>query len=122
MIFSRYVVFYYPYFIIPFCLKEDFIEKETCINHLEVKCQEFTLSLEKAKKEAIATFMKSNDYTNPLDQYYVAGYEYFRSDAKEAYPEMDFDSFQIPTAVESSSIQTSSKDVNVVDDASTEPA
>ena len=47
--------------------KADSIEKETCINHLEVKCQELTLSLEKAKKEVIATFMKSNDFTNRID-------------------------------------------------------
>ena len=66
--------------------KADSIEKETRINHLEVKCQEFTSSLEKAKKEAIATFMKSNDFTNHLDQYYAAGYEDFHFDAKKAYP------------------------------------
>ena len=95
-------------------LKADSIEKETRINHLEVKCQGFTSSLEKAKKEAIATVMKSNDFTNRLDQHYVAGYEDFRSDAKEAYPEMEFDSFQVPTAVESSLLQMSSEDVNVV--------
>ena len=74
-------------------LEADSIEKETHINHLEVKCQGFTSSLEKAKKEAIATVMKSNDFTNSLDQHYVAGYEDFRSDAKEAYPEMKFDFF-----------------------------
>ena len=83
-------------------LKIDSIKKETCINHLEVKCQGFTSSLESAKKEAIATFMKSNDFTNRLDQHYVAGYEDFSSDTKEAYLEMDFDSFKVPTAVESS--------------------
>ena len=33
---------------------------------------------------------------------------------------MDFDSFKVPTAAESS-LQTSSEDVNIVDDASTEP-
>ena len=46
--------------------------------------------------------MKSNDYTDRLDQYYAAGYEDFCSDAKEVYPEMDFDSFRIPISVESS--------------------
>jgi len=83
-------------------LKTDSIEKETRINHLEVKCQGFTSSLENTKKEAIATFMKSNDFTNCLDQHYVAGYEDFRSDAKEAYLEMDFDFFKVPIAAESS--------------------
>ena len=66
--------------------------------------------------------MKSNDYTDRLDQYYAAGYEDFCSDAKEVYPEMDFDSFRIPISVESSLLQKSSEDVNVMDDASTEPA
>ena len=65
--------------------------------------------------------MNSKEYTDRLDQYYAAGYEDFRSNAKEAYPEMDFDSFQIPTVAESSLLQTSSDDVNVMDDASTEP-
>ena len=85
--------------------KVDSIEKETHINHLKVKCQGFTLSLEKAKKEAIATFMKSNDFTNRLEQHYVARYEDFRFDAKEAYPKMGFDSYQVPIAVESSLLQ-----------------
>ena len=65
--------------------------------------------------------MNSKEYTDRLDQYYAAGCEDFRSNAKEAYPEMDFDSFQIPTVAESSLLQTSSDDVNVMDDASTEP-
>ena len=34
---------------------------------------------------------------------------------------MDFNSFQIPTAAESSLLQTSFKDIDVVDDASVEP-
>ena len=34
---------------------------------------------------------------------------------------MDFDSFKVPTAAESSLLQTSSEDVNIMDDASTKP-
>ena len=34
---------------------------------------------------------------------------------------MDFDSFMIPTATESSLLLTSSEDLNVMDDTSTEP-
>ena len=82
-------------------LKAGSIGKETRINHLKVKCQGFTSSFEKAKKKAIATFLKSNDFTNSLDQHYVAGYEDFRSDAKEAYLEMDFNYFKVPTAAKS---------------------
>ena len=65
--------------------------------------------------------MKLDDFINRLNQHYVAGYKDFHFNSKKAYPEMDFDSFKIPTATESSLLQTSSKDVNVVDDASREP-
>ena len=78
--------------------------------------------MEKAKKEAIATFMKSSDYIDRLDQYYAVGYEDFHFDDKEAYLEMDFNSFKIPTATENSLLLTSSQDVNVMDNTSTEPA
>ena len=66
--------------------------------------------------------MKSKEYTDHLDQYYAAGYEEFCFDANEAYLEMEFDSFQIPTTLESSLLQTSSKYVNVMDEASIELA
>ena len=103
-------------------LKVDSIEKETCITHLEVKVQGFTSPMEKAQKEAVAAFMKLDEFRNCLDRHYTAGYEDFCSDAKEAYLEMDFDSFKIPTAIESSLLPTSSEDVNMGDDASTETA
>ena len=103
-------------------LKADTIEKETRITHLEVKIQGLTSSMEKAQKEAVATFMRSDEFKNYLNHYYVVVYENFCSDAKKAYPEMDFDSFKIPTTTESSLLPTSSEDVNVVDDTSTEPA
>ena len=102
-------------------LKVDSIEKETHITHLEVKVKRFTSSMEKAHKEAVATFMKSNKFKNHLDRHYAASSEDFRSDAKEAYPEMDFDSFKIPTTTENSLLLTSFQDVNMMDDTSTEP-
>ena len=83
-------------------LRTNSIEKETRISHFVGKCQELTSSLENAKKDAIATYMKSDDFTSRLDQNYAAGYEDFCSDAKEAYPGMDFDSFKVPTTAESS--------------------
>ena len=85
------------------------IEKETRIAHLE-----------KAREEVVAAFKKSDKYKNCLDSHYAAGYEDFHADAKEAYPDLDFDSFKIPLATESSLLLTSSKDVNVVDDANNE--
>ena len=76
--------------------------------------------MEKAREEAVAAFKKSDEYKNRLDSHYVAGYEDFRANAKEAFPDLDFDSLKIPLATESSLLPTSSEDVNVVDDASNE--
>ena len=78
--------------------------------------------MEKAQKEAIAAFKRSNEFKTRLDRHYAASYEKFCFDANEAYPEVDFDSFMILTATESSLLPTSSKDVNMVGDASTKPA
>ena len=101
-------------------LKADNIEKDTRIVYLEGQVSGFVLSLEKAHEEAIASFKKSNKYKSHLDSRYAASYEDFRADAKETFPDLDFDSFKLPLATESSMLQTSSKDVNVMDDASNE--
>ena len=66
--------------------------------------------------------MKSDKFKNRLDRHYAASYEDFRTNAKETYPEVDFDSFKISTTTESSLLSASSKDANVVDDASIELA
>ena len=76
--------------------------------------------MEKAHEEAIAAFKKSDEYKNRLNYHYVAGYEDFHANAKEAYPNLDFDSFKIPLATESSLLSTSFEDVNLVDDAANE--
>ena len=101
-------------------LKADTIEKETRIAHLEGKVSKFTSSLEKAREEAVVAFKKSDEYKNRLDSHYAAGYEDFRTDAKEAFPDLDFDTFQIPLATESSLLVTSFEDVNVVNDTNNE--
>ena len=98
-------------------LKADSVEKETCIVHLEGQVSEFNSSLAKAREEAVAAFKKYDGYKNRLDSHYAAGYKDFRADAKEAIPDLDFDSLKIPLATESSILPTSSEDVNVVDDA-----
>lgn len=103
-------------------LKAYSIEKETCITYLKGKVLRLTSSLEKAWEEAIATFMKLDEFKNRLDRHYVASYEDFCADAKETYPEVDFDSFKIPTTTKSSLLPTSSEDVNMVVDASTKLA
>ena len=101
-------------------LKADSVEKETRIIHLKGQVSEFNSSLEKACEEAVAAFKKSDEYKNRLDSYYAVAYEDFRADAKEAFPDLDFDSLKIPLATESSLLSTSSEDVNVVDDATNE--
>ena len=101
-------------------LKTDAIEKETRIAHLEEQVSGFALSLEKAHEEAISAFKKIDEYKNRLDSHYAAGFEDFRADVKEAFPDLNFDSFKLPLATESSLLQTSFEDVNVVDDANNE--
>ena len=101
-------------------LKADNLEKDSRIVHLKGQVVEFTSSLEKAREEFIAAFKRSDEYKNRLDSHYAASYEDFRADAKEAYPDLDFSSFKLPLATESSLLQTSSEDVNIMDDANTE--
>ena len=87
---------------------------------MEGQISAFNSSLEKAREEAVAVFKKSDEYKNRLDGHYPTGYEDFCADAKEAFPDLDFDSLKIPLATESSLLPTSFKDVNVVDDATNE--
>ena len=67
----------------------------------------------------IREFKSSKAFTNHLDEHYVAGFEDFHMDALKLFLEMNFDSIKLHTAAESSLLQTSSKDLNVEDDAST---
>ena len=101
-------------------LKSDNIEKDTCILYLEGQISGFVSSLEKAREEAIASFKKSDEYKGRLDNHYAASYEDFHADTKETFLDLDFDSFKLPLATGSSVLQTSSEDVNVMDDASNE--
>ena len=101
-------------------LKADNIEKDTRIVYLEGRVSRFVSSLEKAREEAIGSFKKFDEHKSRVDSHYAAGYEDFRADAKETFPDLDFDSFKLPLATESSMLQTSSEDVNVMDNASNE--
>ena len=101
-------------------LKIDNIEKDAHIVYLEGQVFGFVSSLDKAHEEAIASFKKSDEYKSRLDSHYAAGYEDFHADAKETFPDLDFDSFKLLLATESSMLQTSSEDVNVMDGASNE--
>ena len=67
-------------------------------------------------------FKASKQYTDLLDANYAAGFEDFRMDAMENFPEVDFSSIKLNLAAATSSLlQTSSEDVNVEDDATTQP-
>ena len=104
-------------------LKTDFIEKDTHLDHLQKRNDELSALLEKAKGDVVAEFKASKQYTDLLDTNYAAGFEDFRMDAMENFPEIDFSSIKLNLggAATSSLLQTSSEDVNIEDDASTQP-
>ena len=104
-------------------LRTDALEKDTRIDHLQKMNDELNTRLSKAKEDAVAEFKSSKAYTDILDRNYAAGFEDFRMDAIENFPEVDFSSIKLNlVAATSSLIQTGSNDVNVEDDASTQLA
>ena len=101
-------------------LKTDAVEKGTRLDHLRKRNDELNVLLSKAKEDAVVEFKASKQYTDLLDVNYAASFEDFRADAMENFPEVDFSSIKLNLATAASSLlQTSSKDVNVEDDAST---
>ena len=79
--------------------------------------------LTKAKEDAIAEFKASKQFTDLLDANFAAGFEDFRMDAMENFLEVDFSSIKLNLATTTSSlIQTSSEDVNIEDNATTQLA
>ena len=101
-------------------LKTDVLEKDTRLDHLYKRNNELSGLLEKAKGDAVAEFQVSKQFTDLLDKNYIAGFEDFRLDAIENFPNLDFSSIKLNLgAAASSLIQTSSEDVNIEDDAST---
>ena len=103
-------------------LKTDVLEKDTCLDHLYKRNNELSGLLEKAKGDAVVEFQVSKQFTDLLDKNYIAGFEDFRLDAIENFPNLDFSSIKLNLgAATSSLIQTSSEDVNIEGDASTLP-
>ena len=103
-------------------LKTDVIEKDTRLDHLQKKNDELSVLLDKAKEDAVAEFKASKEYTDSLDTNYAAGFEDFRMDVMENFPNLDFSSIKLNLggAASSSLLQTSSEDVNIEDDATTQ--
>ena len=103
-------------------LKTDVIEKDTRLDDLQKRNNELNTLLEKAKEDAVAEFQSSKQFTDLLDKNYAAGFEDFRLDAVENFPNIDFSVVKLNLgAATSSLLQTSSEDVNIEDDASTLP-
>ena len=102
--------------------RANIIEKDTRLDHLQKKNDELSTLLKKAKEDALAEFRSSKQFTDLLDTNYAAGFEDFRMDTMKNFPEVDFSSIKINLGVTSSLLQTSSKDVNIEDDATTHPA
>lgn len=100
-------------------LRTDIVEKESRLDHLQKKNEELSLSMDKAKDEEIKEFKASGAYTKLLDKTYVAGFEDFCLDAREAFPGVDFDSIKLPMASENSLLPRTSKDIDIDDDAMT---
>ena len=103
-------------------LKTDVLEKDTRLDDLQKRNNELSALLKKAKEDTVAEFQMSKQFTDLLDKNYVAGFEDFRLDAAENFPNLDFSVIKLNLgAVTSSLLQTSSEDVNIEDDASTLP-
>ena len=101
-------------------LKTDVLEKNTRLDHLQKRNNKLNALLEKAKGDAVAEFQASKQFTDLLDKNYATGFEDFRLDATENFPNLDFSSIKLNLgAATNSLIQTSSEDVNIEDDAST---
>ena len=104
-------------------LRADRVEKDTRLDHIQKKNNKLSTLLSKAKEDAVVEFKASKEFTDLLDRNYAAVFEDFRLDTVENFPEVDFSSIKLNlNAATSSLLQTSSEDVNIEDDASTQPS
>ena len=104
-------------------LKVDAIGKDTRLDHFQKRNDELSALLKKAKEDIVVEFKVSKQFTDLLDTNYAAGFEDFKMDAVENFPDIDFNSIKLNLsgAPTSSLLQTSSEDVNIEDDATTQP-
>ena len=103
-------------------LKTDAVKKDTRLDHLQNGNDELRALLKKAKEDTIEECKAFNQFTILLDGNYTTGFEDFRMDVEERFSEVDFSSIKLNIGTASSLLQTSSKDVNIKDDATTQPA
>ena len=104
-------------------LKTDVIKKDTRLHHLQKRKDKLSILLEKAKGDAVVEFKTSKQFTNLLDRNYAAGFKDFKMDAVENFLEIDFSSIKLNLggAATSSLLQTSLENINIEDDATTQP-
>ena len=104
-------------------LKVDVVEKDTRLDHLQKRNDELSTLLTKEKEDVVMEFRASKQFTVLLDTNYAVGFEDFRMDAIENFPEVDFSSIKLNLIVAASSlIQASSEDINIEDDVTTQLA
>ena len=103
-------------------LKVDVVEKDTRLDHLQKRNDELHVLLEKAQGDAVKDFKASSEFTDLLDKNYAVGFEDFYMDAMECFPDVDFSLIKLNIGAASSLLQTSSEDINVEDNATTQPA
>ena len=80
-------------------LKTDILEKDTRLDHLQKRNNELSALLEKAKGDTVAEFQASKQFTDLLDKNYATGFEDFRLDATENFPNLDFSSIKLNLGV-----------------------
>ena len=102
--------------------KTNAVENDTHLDHLQKGNDELHALLKKAKEDAMEEFKASNQFTVLLDENYTTGFEEFRMDVEECFSEVDLSSIKINIGAASSLLQTSSKDINIKDDATTQSA
>ena len=93
-------------------LRADIVEKDTRLDYLQKRNDELSTLLNKAKKDAVMEFRAFKQFTDLLDTNYAV---------MDNFLEIDFYSIKLNLGVTSSLLQTSSEDVNIEDDATTQP-
>ena len=103
-------------------LKADAIGNDTHLDYLQKRNDKLHILFGKAQRDAIEDFRVSSEFTDLLDKNYTAGFEDFHMDAMECFPEVDFSSIKLNIGAASTLLQTSSKEFNIEDNATSQPA
>ncbi|XP_075659323.1 uncharacterized protein LOC142629251 [Castanea sativa] len=85
-------------------LKSDTARKDERLELLQKENDELNLLLKKAKDEAVEEFKASKEFTDLMDTNYTTGFEDFRMDAMDNFPEVDFSTIKLNLAAATSSL------------------